>query len=139
MFISYSSKDKAVADALCRIMEERGLKVWYAPRNISADNSVSDYAEAIVSGIERCSHFVVILSGSSLSSHHVLNEINLAHSEMNRRGINMLPVKAEKISTSDFSPAFKYYLNVLHISGAFGDNREDELREFVDQRLFGGC
>ena len=41
-FISYSSKDRNVADNMCAKLEQQGLKVWYAPRNIHT----SDYASA---------------------------------------------------------------------------------------------
>lgn len=34
IFISYSSKDKNVADALCHYLEERGVPCWIAPRDI---------------------------------------------------------------------------------------------------------
>jgi TIR domain len=34
VFISYSSKDKSVADAICYTLEANGLRCWIAPRDI---------------------------------------------------------------------------------------------------------
>ena len=34
VFISYSSKDKPVADAICNRLESGNLRCWYAPRDI---------------------------------------------------------------------------------------------------------
>ncbi len=34
VFLSYSSKDRAAADAVCRALETAGLKVWIAPRDV---------------------------------------------------------------------------------------------------------
>jgi hypothetical protein len=36
VFISYSSKDKPVADAVCAGPEGRGIRCWVAPRDIHA-------------------------------------------------------------------------------------------------------
>ncbi|HXQ15450.1 MAG TPA: toll/interleukin-1 receptor domain-containing protein [Caulobacteraceae bacterium] len=34
VFISYSSKDKTTADAICALLERDGAKCWIAPRDI---------------------------------------------------------------------------------------------------------
>ena len=34
VFISYSQKDKATADAVCRALEHNSVRVWIAPRDI---------------------------------------------------------------------------------------------------------
>lgn len=34
VFISYSSKDKKVADAIVADMEQHNIRCWYAPRDI---------------------------------------------------------------------------------------------------------
>ena len=35
VFISYSHKDKAAADAVCASLEADGVRCWYAPRDIA--------------------------------------------------------------------------------------------------------
>jgi hypothetical protein len=34
VFLSYSSKDKTVADAACAMLEAKGVRRWMAPRDI---------------------------------------------------------------------------------------------------------
>ena len=34
VFISYSSKDKNVADAVCAVLERNGIRCWVAPRDV---------------------------------------------------------------------------------------------------------
>ena len=49
IFISYSSKDAAIADAVCQYLEKHGINCWIAPRNVRAG---SDYGAEIVDSIE---------------------------------------------------------------------------------------
>ncbi len=126
-FISYSSKDKNVADNLCSKLENNGIKVWYAPRDIHTN----DYATAIVDAISRCSHFVVILSKNSLQSQHVLNEIDLAFSQLNRN----IRFKPLRIDEEELGAAFTYYLSRQHWMDAHIPPLEARLDEFVQKLL----
>lgn len=123
-FISYASKDKNIADNLCAKLEARGIKVWYAPRDIVA----GDYASAIVKAINKCTRFVVILSRNSLQSNHVLNEIDLAFGRL-QEGIKFLPLKIDEV---DMGPSFQYYLSRQHWMDAHLPPLEKRLEEFVD-------
>ncbi len=38
VFISYSSKDKPIADAVCANIEAAGIRCWVAPRTSSRSN-----------------------------------------------------------------------------------------------------
>lgn len=123
-FISYSSKDKRVADALCAKLEARGIKVWYAPRDIHS----ADYASSIVEAIQKCTHFIVILSRNSLHSNHVLNEIDLAFRELNRN-IKLLPLR---IDETEIGSSFLYYLSRQNWIDAYTRPLEARLTEFAD-------
>ena len=124
-FISYSqSSDKNVADNLCARLERNGIRVWYAPRDVDC----TDYATAIVNAISRSTHFIVILSHNSLKSPHVLNEVDLAFQELNRR-IRFYPLK---LDSEELGPAFKYYLSRQHWMDATYPPLEERLDEFVD-------
>ena len=50
VFISYSSKDKYAADAVCSRLENGNLRCWYAPRDIAPG---ADWASSIVQAINR--------------------------------------------------------------------------------------
>ena len=128
VFISYSTLDKNVADNLCAKLESRGIKVWYAPRNIHS----GDYAAAIVDGISRATHFVVIISANSLKSQHVLNEINLAFNHLGKGIKVLLPLKLDE---EELGPAFQYYLSRQHWMDANVPPLEKRLEEFTERIL----
>src|SRR5215207_8155185 len=48
VFVSYSSKDKAVADAAVATLEARAIRCWVAPRDIVPGK---EWSEAIIDGI----------------------------------------------------------------------------------------
>lgn len=121
-FISYSSKDRNIADNLCNKLESRGIKVWYAPRNVNGA-----YATSIMKGISEATHFIVIVSKNSLASQHVLNEIDNAHSRL--PDLRFKPLRLEDI---ELSPEFSYYLSRQHWMDAFVPPIEERLDSFVD-------
>ena len=123
-FISYSNKDKPMADTLCRMLEAKGIRVWYAPRNV-----LGDYATAIVQAISDCDYFVCILSKNSIHSEHVLNEVDLAFQEMKRN----LKLKLIKIDDEPMTPAFRYYLSRQHHMDACRPPIDQRLEEFVSE------
>lgn len=125
-FISYSSKDKNIADNLCFKLEQRGIAVWYAPRDVQGP-----YANSIVQAIDSCTHFVVILSQNSMTSQHVLNEIDLAF----QRLPNNVKFKPLRVDSSLFTPSFKYYLSRQHWTDATVPPLEKRLNEFVEKLL----
>jgi len=105
VFISYSSNDRKTADLICNKLENLGVKVWYAPRNVHGA-----YADSIVDAIAHASHFMVLASGSSMTSEHVLNEVNLAHQRL-QDGLSIKPLLIDK---APMSPSFMYYLSRQH-------------------------
>lgn len=125
VFISYSTRDRNVADNLCAKLEAEGMRVWYAPRNVDRP----DYATAIVNAISRCTHYVVIVSRGSLASEHVLNEVDLAFQET-KRGIRFYPLKLDQ---EELGPAFRYYLSRQHWMDASCPPLERRLDEFVQK------
>ena len=121
-FISYSSKDKNIADNLCSKLENNGIKVWYAPRDVHGP-----YADAIANAIDRAQYFIVILSQNSISSEHVLNEIDLAFQNISQ-GLKFKPLR---IDDTLFTASFKYYLSRQHWMDATVPPLEERLIEFV--------
>ena len=75
VFISYSSKNKVIADAVCARLEENKIRVWFAPRDVPPGK---DYASVIIQAIDQCKIFILIWSEESNKSNHILNEINHA-------------------------------------------------------------
>ena len=122
-FISYSSPDRNIADSLCAKLEARGVRVWYAPRNVRGD-----YASSILDGIKDATHFIVILSENSMRSQHVLNEIDHAFRYLPDR----IRFKPLRIDEQLLTPAFDYYLSRQHWMDASLPPLEERLNEFAD-------
>ena len=128
VFISYEKSDKSIADLLCRKMEELGIRVWYAPRDIHQ----GAYALAIVNAISECTHFITIVSHSSMSSEHVLNEIDMAFDQLSR-GIVLLPFR---IDYQALSAEFSYYLKRQQWMEAQKPPLEKRIEEFIERVFF---
>lgn len=129
VFISYSSGDKNIADNLCFKLESKGVKVWYAPRDVRGP-----YAAAIATAIDQANYFVVLLSQNSVASEHVLNEIDLAFQNISK-GLRFKPLR---IDDAMFTPSMKYYLSRQHWMDATVPPLEARLNEFVAD-LLGEC
>ena len=104
VFISYSSSDKQIADAVCHTLEGYDIPCWMAPRDVNVGNP---YAKEIVSAIRRCKVLVLVFSSSANESEHVGNEIDIAFNN----GKIIIPFMVEDVVMSD---EIKYYLSRKH-------------------------
>ena len=104
VFISYSSKDKEKAHKLCRLLEERGIGCWIAPRNVPAG---AKYGEAIVHAIENATSMVLIFSEHSNNSEQVMNEVERAVSKNKR----IFPLKITDVMPST---ELEYFISRRH-------------------------
>jgi len=104
VFISYSSKDKAAADALCAALETRGIACWIAPRNIAYG---SDYGEAIVDGINESRMMVLVFSSHANTSPHIKREVDRAVS----KSLTIIPIRIEDVAPTR---ALEYYISPVH-------------------------
>lgn len=109
VFISYSSKDKAVADALVHFLEESKIRCWIAPRDIPPG---SDYAEVIEGAILGAPIFLLVFSADSQESSWCRKEVSLALAD----GKVVVPIKIEDVSLSG---AMRLYLIDRHWIDAF--------------------
>ena len=75
VFISYSSRNKNIADALCHFLEEKKIRCWMAPRDILPGQ---EYAEAIAQAMSKIKIYILVYSSHSLKSQWVNKEANLA-------------------------------------------------------------
>lgn len=101
VFISYSSKDKKAAEAVCAKLESDGIKCWIAPRDIPPS---ARYAQSIISGINASRLMIFIFSSNANDSEHVESEIDRAY---NKR-IPIIPLRIEEITLSG---SLEYYLS----------------------------
>jgi len=104
VFISYSRKDKTVADAVCATLEQNKIRCWIAPRDILPGKI---WSEAIVDAIQTSRVMVLILSSNSNNSPDVIREIRLAVDQ----GVAILPFRIEDVIPNK---EMKYFIGTHH-------------------------
>jgi hypothetical protein len=104
VFISYSHKDKAIADLICTTLEAKKMKCWIAPRDVPAGQN---YQESIIDAIDASHIMVLVYSGASNESPHVIREITRAVSG----GVTIIPFRIEDVP---LSKSMEYLISVPH-------------------------
>jgi hypothetical protein len=104
IFLSYSSKDKLIADAICSRLENQGIRCWIAPRDV---NPGSDYSDQISDALEHSTAMVMVFSSGSNSSRHVKSEIDRAFS----LDKVIIPFRVENV---ELDKGLAYYLSKTH-------------------------
>jgi len=121
VFVSYSTKDKAITDTIVSSMEQNQIRCWYAPRDIKPSE---DWAKAISNTIEQCKVFLLIFSGNSNQSRRVLDELNLAISQE----IPILPFRIENLEPDG---AMRLHLSSRHWLDAYDPSWENHLKKLI--------
>ena len=91
VFISYSTEDKTVADAVCAILEGRGLRCWIAPRDIMPG---ADWGESIVRAIGESRLLLLVFSTNANRSKQIKREVEVAADS----GVAIVPLRIEDIA-----------------------------------------
>ena len=123
VFISHSSKDKLIADAICANLEAAGARCWIAPRDIAAGD---DWPTAISNAISSCRVMVLVFSASSNSSEDVSRELYLAANG----GLVIIPFKIEAIKPR---PGMEYYLARTHWLDAMNPPTKEQIAILVNR------
>lgn len=129
VFISYSSRDKAVADSMCATLESRKIRCWIAPRDVPPGQP---WPVALVEAIGKSRVFVLILSNGSNNSPQVLREVG----EAMDKGIPAIPFRIDDVKPSK---EMGYYIRGIHWLDAMTPPLEKHLQSLADtvQRLLG--
>jgi hypothetical protein len=104
VFISYSTKDKAIADAVCGTLEARGIRCWIAPRDIQPS---CNWAAAVMDGIAESQVTVLIWSANASESTDVMREVHHAF----RKGVAVIPFRVEAVA---FKKELEFFLETVH-------------------------
>lgn len=121
VFISYSTKDKAIADVVCNTLENNGIHCWIAPRNIQPGKP---YAREIINGIASSKALLLIYTSNSNSAEHVINEVDAAFNAKK----TIIPFLVEDVT---MNPELVYYLARKHWLVAY-PNYKQKLEVLVD-------
>src|SRR3974377_366616 len=101
VFISYASRDAAVAQEVCSALEVAGFPCWIAPRNVVPGTL---YAEGIVRALDESTILILILSEQAMGSAHVGKELERATSKRHL-------IIAIRTDAPPLTPVFEYFLN----------------------------
>src|ERR1700736_6090957 len=104
VFISHSSQDKPVADAVCAALESASIRCWIAPRDVQPGRS---FAGEITRAIQGSKAMVLIFSASSNNSEQVLREVQLAVNSH----LHILQFRIEDVRLND---DLEYFLSTPH-------------------------
>lgn len=129
VFLSYSSKDKNVADAICAALEANHIRCWVAPRDILPGKV---WAGAILDAIDDTRLMVLIYSSNSNNSPQVLREVDRAVS----RSVIIVPFRIEN---TPLSKEMEYYISAAHWMDAMDGQLEAHIAALVGtiRRLMG--
>jgi hypothetical protein len=123
VFISHSSKDRPIADAICNHLESAGIRCWIAPRDIAFG---ADWTEGILRGIDSCRVFVLVFSENANDSEHVRREVAKAFS----LGLAVIPFRTEPVSPNR---SLGYFLETVHWLDAITPPLQNHFRALTDQ------
>jgi len=121
VFISYSSRDKTVADTMCATLEGRKIRCWIAPRDIPVGQP---WPAALVEAIGESHVFVLILSNGSNNSPQVLREV----AEAMDKGIPAIPFRIDDVQPSK---EMGYYIRGIHWLDAMTPPIEKHLKSLA--------
>lgn len=123
VFISYSSKDKPIADGICARMEADGLRCWIAPRDI---DSGQDWPTAIANGIAVSKVMVLVFSQSSNMSEDVSRELYLAANNK----VVIIPFVIENVKPE---AGKAYYLGRTHWLDAMNPPTDEQIARLIER------
>ena len=132
VFISYSHKDKPIADGICANLENAGVRCWIAPRDIAPGQ---DWPTAISNAIAASRIMVLVFSANSNSSNDVGRELILAANN----NLIIIPFKLDNITPE---PGKQYYLARTHWLDAMNPPTQEQVNKlvgYVKSFMFGGA
>lgn len=104
VFISHSSKDKTIAAQICKIIEDKEIGCWIAPRDIPYGN---EWAGEITKALKQTRICIFLFSENSNHSKQVAREIQIAFDNE----VVIIPVRLENVEMND---VLTYYLATMH-------------------------
>jgi TIR domain-containing protein len=119
VFISHSTSNRPVANAVCAALERDAIRCWIAPRDVMPGRS---YSGEITRAIQQSRAFVLIFSEHSNNSEQVLREVQLA---ANSR-LHIVQFRIDAVAPSD---DLEYFLSGPHWLDAMTPPLENHLAQ----------
>ena len=123
VFISHSSKDKPIADAISANLEAAGVRCWIAPRDIAPGE---DWPRAIANAISQSRIMVLIFSTNANSSDQISRELSMAADS----SLVIIPFKIDNVKPE---PGKQYYLARTHWLDAMNPPTQKQVNVLVER------
>jgi len=122
VFISYSAKDKKVAESICQALEKDGVSCWIAPRNIIPGRK---WGGSIIDAINGSKVMVLVFSKNANESQQILREVERSVN----KGVPVIPFRIDEI---DPNKDLEYYIMTEHWLDAFTQPMDQHLRRLAE-------
>lgn len=124
-FISYASADRAAVEDVVRYLESRGIRCWYAPRDIRPG---AGYGEQITRGIRLSRTLIVLVSEAANASPNVPREVERAHNQK----VTIFPVRLDDV---ELAGDLEYFVSLNQALNLFGEQRQANLARLAETVL----
>lgn len=121
IFISYSCKDKSIAEAIRTALEDSSIPCWIAPRDILPG---TNWSEACTNALNESSILILVLSSSAIESRPVISEVELAFCQ----NLYLIPYKVENV---ELVPRIKMFIQGSQCFDASAPPAERRIEELV--------
>ena len=121
VYVSYSTRDKAVADTIVASMEKNNIRCWYQPRDVEQGDN---WRIAIFNAIQESKLLLFIFSSSANQTKRLLDELEFAVS----KEMMILPFRIEDLLPES---ALMYYLKSSHWLDAFEPSWESHIKRLI--------
>jgi tetratricopeptide (TPR) repeat protein len=121
VFVSYSSKDKPTADAICAKLESVGIRCWVAPRDMVPGQ---EWGAAIIEAIKGARVMVLVFSAHANGSPQINREVERAVN----RGLPVIPFRIENVAPV---ASLEYFISTPHWLDAFAPPLEKHLQHLA--------
>jgi PQQ-dependent catabolism-associated CXXCW motif protein len=122
IIITYSSKDKQVAETVCDALERRGLVCWISCRDVRPGQN---YQEQIVRTIRAVRVMVLVFTANANNSNEIKKELALA----SQSNLVVIPVRIEDVAPNE---AFAYEFATRQWIDLF-DDWESSITRLIEQ------
>jgi len=109
VFVSYSAKDKLVAEAIVARLETGSIRCWIAPRDVIPG---ADWGESIIDAIESSRIMVLVFSQSANESSQIKREVERATD----KGVYIIPFRVDNIKPTK---SLEYFISNSQWMDAF--------------------
>jgi predicted ATPase/class 3 adenylate cyclase len=119
VFISYSSNDKPIADAVVAGLELKGVRCWIAPRDLIPG---IQWAQGICEAVEKSKVLVIIFSENSNRSNQVAREVERAVAN----NIVVIPFRIQNVEPTG---SIAYFISSEHWLDAVTPHLDDHIEK----------